>query len=79
MAANFDYLQDIAELQPLYAHCRDAENFQLVAPDKSVIGARKALEFWVKLVYLTNGWDMPQHAKPREKQTGACAPYAGRC
>lgn len=62
MAANFDYLQDIAELQPLYAHCRDAENFQLVAPDKSVIGARKALEFWVKLVYLTNGWDMPQHA-----------------
>lgn len=60
--ANFDFLQNIAELQPLYAHCRDAENFQLVAPDKSVTGARKALEFWVKLVYLTNGWDMPQHA-----------------
>ena len=58
--ANFDFLQDIPELQPLYAYCRDAENFQLVAPDKSVTGARKALEYWVKLVYLTNGWDMPQ-------------------
>lgn len=60
--ANFDFLENIAELQPLYAHCREAENFQLVRPEQSVIGARKALEYWVKLVYLTNGWDMPQHA-----------------
>ena len=59
---NFDFLENIAELQPLYAHCREAENFQLVRPEQSVIGARKALEYWVKLVYLTNGWDMPQHA-----------------
>lgn len=62
MAANFDFLENIAELQPLYAHCRETENFQLVRPEQSVIGARKALEYWVKLVYLTNGWDMPQHA-----------------
>lgn len=60
--ANFDFLENITELQPLYAHCREAENFQLVRPEQSVVGARKALEYWVKLVYLTNGWDMPQHA-----------------
>ena len=60
--ANFDFLKDITNLQPLYAYCRDAENFQLVAPEKSVTGARKALEYWVKLVYLTKGWDIPQHA-----------------
>lgn len=60
--ANFDFLNGLEDFRQLYAYCRDAENFQLVAPEKSVTGARKALEFWVKLVYLTKGWDIPQHA-----------------
>ena len=56
---NFDYLSKYPELSQLYSYCRDAENFQLVAPEKSVVGARKALEFWAKMVYMVNGWDMP--------------------
>ena len=60
--ANFDFLKDLTDFQQLYSYCRDAENFQLVAPDKSVTGARKALENWVKIVYMTQGWDIPQHA-----------------
>lgn len=56
---NFDYLSEIHDLHQLYVYCRDAENYQLVAPDKSVVGARKALEFWAKMVYLIKGWDMP--------------------
>ena len=58
--ANFDFLKDIQELKQLYSYCRDAENYQLVAPEKSVVGARKALEFWAKMVYMVNGWDMPE-------------------
>ena len=42
--ANFDYLKDIREMQSVYPDCRDAEQFQLVAPDKSVTAARRALE-----------------------------------
>ena len=57
---NFDYLSKIQELNQLYSYCRDAENYQLVAPDKSVVGARKALEFWTKMVYMINGWDLPE-------------------
>lgn len=60
--ANFDFLKDLTDFQQLYSYCRDAENFQLVAPDKSVTGARKALENWVKIVYMTQGWDAPQRA-----------------
>lgn len=56
---NFDYLSELSDFQQLYGYCRDAENFQLVAPEKSVVGARKALEHWVKLVYLVNKWDIP--------------------
>ena len=59
---NFDYLSKIRDMQTLHQHCSDAEKFQLVAPEKSVVSARKALEFWAKLVYYTNGWDIPQHA-----------------
>lgn len=57
---NFDYLSEIQELNQLYSYCRDAENFQILAPEKSVVGARKALEFWAKMVYLIRGWDMPE-------------------
>lgn len=60
--ANFDFLQDLTDFRQLYSYCRDAENFQLVAPDKSVVGARKALENWVKIVYMTQGWTIPQRA-----------------
>lgn len=55
---NFDYLSQLSDFQQLYGYCRDAENFQLVAPEKSVVGARKALEYWVKMVYLVNKWDI---------------------
>lgn len=57
---NFDYLKDLQGYQTLYGFCRDAENFQLVAPEKSVVGARKALEYWVKMVYMVEGWPIPQ-------------------
>lgn len=57
---NFDYLSEIKELGQLYSYCRDAENFQLLKPEQSVVGARKALEFWAKMVYLIKGWDMPE-------------------
>lgn len=59
---NFDFLKDLKDFQQLYYHCRDAENFQLVKPEQSVAAARKALEFWVKSVYLINGWDIPPQA-----------------
>ena len=60
--ANFDYLKDIREMQSIYPDCRDAEQFQLVAPDKSVTAARRALEKWVKIVYLINDWRIPERA-----------------
>ena len=40
MAANFDFLANIDDLQPLYAHCREAENFQLVRPEQPVFNTR---------------------------------------
>lgn len=57
---NFDYLSNYPELSQLYSYCRDAENFQRLAPEKSVVGARKALEFWTKMVYMVNGWEIPE-------------------
>lgn len=57
---NFDYLKELKEFNQLYSYCRDAENFQRLAPEKSVVGARKALEYWVKMVYLIEGWEMPE-------------------
>ena len=64
--ANFDFLKDLPDFRQLYTHCRDAENFQLVAPAQSVVAARKALENWVKIVYATNNWDIPQHTNLME-------------
>ena len=67
--ANFDYLKDIREFQSLYGDCRDAEQYQLVAPDKSVAAARNALEKWVKIVYLINAWDIPERSTLLELTT----------
>ena len=66
---NFDYLKDIREFQSLYGDCRDAEQYQLVAPDKSVAAARNALEKWVKIVYLINAWDIPERSTLLELTT----------
>ena len=61
--ANFDYLKDIREMQSIYPDCIYAEQKQLLEPDMSVVAARRALEKWVKIVYLVNGWEIPERAK----------------
>ena len=75
---NFDYLKDIPELQSLYGDCRDAEQYQRCRPEDSATAARRALEKWVKIVYLLNAWDIPERSTLLELTTNeAFQNYAG--
>ena len=67
--ANFDYLKDIPELQSLYGDCRDAEQYQRCRPEDSATAARRALEKWVKIIYLLNTWEIPARSSLLELTT----------
>ena len=66
---NFDYLKDIPELQSLYGDCRDAEQYQRCRPEDSATAARRALEKWVKIIYLLNTWEIPARSSLLELTT----------
>lgn len=54
---NFDYLKNIAKLNELYSLCNETEMFATNFPTISARSARNALEWVVKLFYLTKkGW-----------------------
>ena len=50
---NFDYLKTEAKLSELYSLCNEAETFCVGFPRASASSARNALEWVVKLFYLT--------------------------
>ena len=50
---NFDYLKENAKLQELYTLCNETELFAVNYPTVSARSARNALEWIVKLFYLT--------------------------
>ena len=50
---NFDYLKSIAKLSELYTLCNETEIFAVTYPTISARSARNALEWIVKLFYLT--------------------------
>ena len=50
---NFSFLEPIKELAPFYSYCQEAESFALSHPDISITASRKAMEYMVKLLYLS--------------------------
>ncbi len=56
---NFDYLKDIAYLQPLYEYCNAAEMNQQSNPDMSALNARRALEWIVRAIYKLKNIEIP--------------------
>ncbi len=59
---NFDYLKDNQKLIDLYNSCNEAEAFAANFPTASARSARNALEWIVKLFYLTKKGKYPQSA-----------------
>ena len=50
---NFDYLKPFKEMNKLYEYCAEAEEFALSKPNISATSARKAMEFIVKMIYVS--------------------------
>ena len=50
---NFDYLKAFPDLKKLYDYCTEAEEFALSKPNISATSARKAMEFIVKMIYMS--------------------------
>lgn len=48
---NFTYLSSYPQLNKLHEYCTEAEEFAISRPSISVISARKAMEFIVKMIY----------------------------
>ncbi|MBQ1947592.1 MAG: DEAD/DEAH box helicase family protein, partial [Clostridia bacterium] len=50
---NFTYLEKYPKFQKLYTYCTEAEDLAVKYPSASATGARKAMEFMVKLIYMS--------------------------
>lgn len=50
---NFTYLSQFPQLKKLYTYCTEAEEFVLSKPGISASSARKAMEFIVKMIYVS--------------------------
>ena len=50
---NFDYLKSFPDLKKLYEYCAEAEEFVLNKPNISATASRKAMEFIVKMIYIS--------------------------
>lgn len=50
---NFDYLKAFPDMKKLYGYCAEAEEFVLYKPNISATAARKAMEFMVKMIYMS--------------------------
>lgn len=50
---NFDYIKAFPDMKKLYAYCSEAEEFVLLKPNISATSARKAMEFIVKMIYIS--------------------------
>ena len=50
---NFDYLQSFSELKKLHEYCAEAEEFVVYKPSISAAAARKAIEYIVKMIYIS--------------------------
>lgn len=50
---NFDYLQSFPELKKLHEYCAEAEEFVVYKPSISAAAARKAIEYIVKMIYIS--------------------------
>ncbi len=48
---NFDFLKSHVDMAKLHQFCDDAEKLAVAFPTNSIISARKAMEFIVKLIY----------------------------
>jgi len=51
---NFEYLSNLTGFKTLYKNCKDAEDLVYLKPNLSVVSARQANEFLVKLLYEAN-------------------------
>lgn len=51
--SNFDFLKEFSQLKKLYEYCEEAEDFVLSKPNISATSSRKAMEYMVKLIYVS--------------------------
>lgn len=66
---NFDYLQDIEELQDLYGFCSAAEDTQQTNYDVCALNGRRALEWIVKAIYTLKGIRLDERTSLMELMT----------
>ena len=50
---NFEYLKSFPDFSKLYDYCAEAEEFAVSKPNISATASRKAMEFIVKMIYIS--------------------------
>lgn len=50
---NFEYLKSFSDFSKLYDYCTEAEEFAMSKPNISATASRKAMEFIVKMIYIS--------------------------